>query len=145
MTALHHACHNNFTSHIKLLLKRGADVTISDMHGRTPAHYAATHVRVAVLLLSLYMECFRNQNDFFLLNLTHRRFDTAFPLIIINVASFQPSHKAMSLLVRHNIHSIERVDESKRTPLHTACTYASIDTVKVSRRTNCRRVYFQGQ
>ena len=52
MTALHWTCFHNRPQHVQLLLSRGADVTIQDVDGRSPLHWAAqVHILTKILLL----------------------------------------------------------------------------------------------
>lgn len=47
-TALHYAVKNDHVEVADLLLERGANASIRDMHGKTPAQYARSHAMKAL-------------------------------------------------------------------------------------------------
>ena len=53
LTALHAACANGHEAIVRELLARGADTTIANDAGNTPAHYAAQQKQAACLKLVL--------------------------------------------------------------------------------------------
>ena len=53
LTALHAACANGREAIVKELLARGADTTLANDAGNTPAHYAAQQKQAACLKLVL--------------------------------------------------------------------------------------------
>lgn len=119
MTSLHWSASYGNAEHVKLLLKAGADVMLTDLERKTPLHWAATNPDPAVVKLIL------DANSEII---NHQDVEGRTALHLAVAQQNEPAVKALLLLDQCEV-SLQ--DNLKRSPLHWAAVLGNPHLVKL--------------
>ncbi|XP_067019764.1 inversin-like [Acropora muricata] len=119
MTSLHWSASYGNAEHVKLLLKAGADVTLTDLEKKTPLHWAATNPDPAVVKFIL------DANPD-IINYQDMEGRTA-----VHLAVAQQNEPAVKALLLNDKCDLSVQDNVKRSPLHWAAVLGNPLLVKL--------------